>query len=199
MNRKILRRAWLVLASVLAVATGSTGVSNADPAGPNAAVALTLPAPTGPYSVGVTNRHLVDSGRADPWHPEQRRELMVHVWYPATVDRESPPAPWMPPGGRQAQDSYLAGLGVPEGSWTLAPSHSHPDAPAVDDRGRFPILLNSPGMTDTTGWSTAQAVDLASHGYVVVRAFFDAVFGRSGPGIIEIITSLARPEVIPHL
>jgi len=163
-------------------------------------VALTLPAPTGPYSVGVTNRHLVDSGRADPWHPEQRRELMVHVWYPATVDRESPPAPWMPPGGRQAQDSYLAGLGVPEGSWTLAPSHSHPDAPAVDDRGRFPILLNSPGTTDTTGWSTAQAEDLASHGYVVVvRAFFDAVFGRSGPGIIEIITSLARPEVIPHL
>lgn len=118
--------------------------------------------------MGVTDKHLVDSGRADPWHPEQRRELMVQVWYPATVDQESPSAPWMPPGGRQAQESYLSDLGVPEGSWTLAPSHSHPDAPAVDDHGRFPILLNSPGMTDTTGWSTAQAEDLASHGYVVV-------------------------------
>lgn len=162
------RCAGLVSAVVLALITGGAGVSTADPAAPNAAVVLTLPAPTGPYSVGVTDKHLVDSGRADPWHPEQRRELMVQVWYPATVDQESPSAPWMPPGGRQAQESYLSDLGVPEGSWTLAPSHSHPDAPAVDDHGRFPILLNSPGMTDTTGWSTAQAEDLASHGYVVV-------------------------------
>lgn len=112
--------------------------------------------------------HLVDSGRADPWHLDQRRELMVQVWYPATVDRGAPAAPWMPPGGRQAQNTYLDELGVPEGSWTLSPSHSQRDATALPDHGRFPILLNSPGMTDTTGWSTAQAEDLASHGYVVV-------------------------------
>lgn len=167
-NRMNLRWAGLVLASVLAVLTGSAGASNADPETPNAAVALTLPAPTGPHPVGVTDVHLVDSGRADPWHPGQRRELMVQVWYPAEADQGTPPAPWMPPGGRQAQDRYLAELGVPEGSWTLAPSHSRLDAPAAVDHGRFPILLNSPGMTDSTGWSTAQAEDLASHGYAVV-------------------------------
>ncbi|MGW0002986.1 alpha/beta hydrolase family protein [Nocardia grenadensis] len=163
-----LRRFGLVLAVVLAAVTGNAGVAYTDPAPPAAAVALRLPAPTGPYSVGVTEVHLVDSGRADPWHPDQRRELMVQIWYPAAVDRGAPAAPWMPSGGRQAQNAYLDELGVPEGSWILAPSHSHQDAPALTGHGRFPILLNSPGMTDTTGWSTAQAEDLAGHGYAVV-------------------------------
>ncbi len=93
---------------------------------------------------------------------------MVQIWYPAISDHTAPRAPWMPPGGRQAQHTYLDKLGVPEESWTLAPSHSYRDAPALPDHGRFPILLNSPGMTDTTGWSTTQAEDLASHGYAVV-------------------------------
>ncbi|OXR40377.1 hypothetical protein B7C42_07543 [Nocardia cerradoensis] len=30
------------------------------------------------------------------------------------------------------------------------------------------MLLNTPGMDDTTGWSTARAEDLASHCYIVV-------------------------------
>jgi predicted dienelactone hydrolase len=74
----------------------------------------------------------------------------------------------MPPGGREEQAEYLTRLGVPAGSWTLAPSHSRRDAPARADGRPFPVLLNSPGMDDTTGWSTAQAEDLASHGYIVV-------------------------------
>lgn len=168
LKRMKLRRTGLVLAAVLAAFTGSAGVAHTDPAAPAPAVALTLPAPTGPHSVGVTEVHLVDSGRADPWHPDQRRELMVQVWYPATVDRGATAAPWMPPGGRQAQNTYLDELGAPPGSWALAPGHSHQDAPALPEHGRFPVVLNSPGMTDTTGWSTAQAEDLASHGYAVV-------------------------------
>jgi dienelactone hydrolase len=53
-------------------------------------------------------------------------------------------------------------------AWSLGPSHSYPDRPARGEVGKFPVLLNSPGMGDATGWSTAQAEDLASHGYVVV-------------------------------
>lgn len=131
-------------------------------------VTIALPAPTGPYSVGVTEMPLIDPDRTDPWEPGRRRELMVQIWYPAGDADTAPTAAWMPPGGQLAQEGYLTELGVPQGSWALAPSHSRRDEPARTGSGRFPILLNSPGMDDTTGWSTAQVEDLASHGYVVV-------------------------------
>ncbi|WP_196054582.1 alpha/beta hydrolase family protein [Nocardia aurantiaca] len=127
-----------------------------------------MPAPTGPDPVGVTELHLIDANRADPWDPSRRRELMVQIWYPADDANSSPLAPWMPPGGREEQSYYLTQSGVASGSWALAPSHSRSDEPARAGSGQFPILLNSPGMDDTTGLSTAQAEDLASHGYVVV-------------------------------
>lgn len=170
MKRKGLRRLGLAVAATLMVAAaGGAGAGHASPVpAPDDAVAISLPAPTGPHPVGVTEVHLVDPERADPWRPGQHRELMVQIWYPAEGIDSAPLAPWMPPGGVQAQDTYLTELGVPQGSWVLAPSHSRRDVPARSDGGRFPVLLNSPGMTDTTGWSTAQAEDLASHGYAVV-------------------------------
>ncbi|WP_301327234.1 alpha/beta hydrolase family protein [Nocardia amikacinitolerans] len=149
------------------VAVSAVGVAEASPeAPPGDAVILSVPAPTGPYAVGVTELQLTDPDRADPWDAGRRRELLVQIWYPADGSRAAPAAPWMPLGGQEAQRSYLTELGVPEGSWSLGPSHSHRDEPA--GVGRFPVLLNSPGMGDTTGWSTAQAEDLASHGYIVV-------------------------------
>ncbi|PPJ35823.1 hypothetical protein C5E45_23725 [Nocardia nova] len=111
-----------------------------------------LPAPTGHYPVGVTDWYLDDADRADPW-TSGHRELMVQIWYPAADQSTAPTAAWMPPGGREEQAEYLTRLGVRAGSWTLAPSHSRRDAPARADGRPFPVLLNSPGMDDTTGWS----------------------------------------------
>ncbi|WP_148307055.1 alpha/beta hydrolase family protein [Nocardia nova] len=128
---------------------------------------MSLPAPTGRYPVGLTDWYLTDTDRSDPWTSGQR-ELMVQIWYPADDRPSAPGATWMPPGGREEQAEFLTELGVPSGSWDLAPSHSESDVPARSAGGRFPVLLHSPGMDDTTGWSTAQAEDLASHGYVVV-------------------------------
>ncbi|MGW5218030.1 alpha/beta hydrolase family protein [Nocardia sp. NPDC004085] len=131
------------------------------------AVVVSVPAPTGGNPVGVAELHLTDPGRSDPWD-EGRREVLVQIWYPAQDSGTSATAAWMSPGGREEQADYLAELGVPRQRWSLGASHSYPDRPAREGAGRFPILLNSPGMGDATGWSTAQAEDLASHGYVVV-------------------------------
>ncbi|MCP2288892.1 alpha/beta hydrolase family protein [Nocardia amikacinitolerans] len=167
MARNGLRRYVHATAAALMVAVSAVGVAEASPeALPSHAVTLSVLAPTGPYPVGVTELQLTDPDRADPWDAGRRRELLVQIWYPADGSRVGPAAPWMPLGGQEAQRSYLTELGVPEGSWSLGPSHSSRDQPA--GVGRFPVLLNSPGMGDTTGWSTAQAEDLASHGYVVV-------------------------------
>lgn len=150
-------------------ATAAAGVAEANPdTQADPAVTITLPAPTGPDPVGFTEVHLVDANRADPWDPSHRRELMVQIWYPADNADTSPLAPWMPPGGLAEQRYGLTQSGVASDSWALAPSHSRSDAQARAGSGKFPILLNSPGLDDTAGLNTAQAEDLASHGYIVV-------------------------------
>src|SRR5205085_481936 len=58
--------------------------------------AMTLPAPSGHYQVGMTNLHLRDTKRTDPWLPDGRpRELMVSLWYPATHTSSHPAAPYL--------------------------------------------------------------------------------------------------------
>lgn len=165
MKRRGLRRHIAAVAAAAVAATVAAGAAEAAPS--QNPVVVNLPAPTGHYPVGVTDWYLDDADRADPW-TSGHRELMVQIWYPAADQSTAPTAEWMPPGGREEQAEYLTRLGVPAGSWTLAPSHSRRDATARADGRAFPVLLNSPGMDDTTGWSTAQAEDLASHGYIVV-------------------------------
>ncbi|MBF4999484.1 hypothetical protein IRT45_20250 [Nocardia sp. BSTN01] len=165
MKRRGLRQQFAAVAAATMASTVPVGAAQAAPS--ERPVVVTLPAPTGNYPVGVSDWYLDDADRADPW-TSGRRELMVQIWYPAADGSTGPTAEWMPPGGREEQAEYLTELGVPSGSWTLAHSHSLRDAPARADGKPFPVLLNSPGMDDTTGWSTAQAEDLASHGYIVV-------------------------------
>ncbi|MFC3960948.1 alpha/beta hydrolase family protein [Nocardia jiangsuensis] len=153
-----------IAAAATALLASTTGTSVAAPP-PEPVVSIALPAPTGPSPAGVTEWHLTDASRTDPWTGDPR-EVLAQIWYPAT-EATGERAPWMPQGGRAEQDDFLTELGVPAGTWNLAPSHSHTDAPARHSGG-IPVLLNSPGMGDATGWSTAQAEDLASHGYAVV-------------------------------
>lgn len=65
-------------------------------------VRFELPSPTGRRPVGVTELHLVDRARTDPWVTGTHRELMVSVWYPARSAGESPRQPHMPPGTARA-------------------------------------------------------------------------------------------------
>ncbi|BDU00122.1 alpha/beta hydrolase family protein [Nocardia sputorum] len=153
--------AWTATMTTVAAAAAAPASLSAD------AMVISLPSPTGKNPVGLTELPLTDADRDDLW-TGGHRQLLVQIWYPAQDSGASAAAAWMPPGGRQEQADYLAELGVPQGSWSLGPSHSYPDRPARAEAGKFPVLLNSPGMGDATGWSTAQAEDLASHGYVVV-------------------------------
>lgn len=123
---------------------------------------FTLPAPTGPFAVGTRTRHLVDTKRPDPWVPtEPVRQLMIQLWYPAETVRGHPRAPWMTPATARAYEQIN---GLPEFRWPL--THGHTNAPVK--RGRWPMVLNSPGLGSPRADATSLVQDLASHGYVVV-------------------------------
>ncbi|WP_153036293.1 lipase [Amycolatopsis sp. YIM 10] len=125
-----------------------------------------LPEPGGRYPVGVTELHLVDHARQDPWVPGAVRELMVTVRYPA-LPSGKPFAPYMPPGVATAaaeEDGGLIGVDPARFDYEFA-THSRTGAAAF---GHQPVLLYSPGAKQSRALGTAQAEHLAGKGYVVV-------------------------------
>lgn len=155
----LLRRVGaLVIASVLA---GVPAAASAEP------VRFGLPAPTGSYPVGSVDLHLIDPNRADPWVPEEVRELMVTVRYPARPNT-APKAPYMAPGVATAVAATDAGKLEVEPNLLdyHFPTHSGLGAPAAG--GRRPVLLYSPGATLSRSHGTTHMEQLAGEGYIVV-------------------------------
>jgi predicted dienelactone hydrolase len=121
-----------------------------------------LPAPTGPHEVGRVSFDWVDPDRVEIYssNPQDRRELVLWVWYPAAPDPDAEwaaylPEPWAPAGHFLGLDA--AGL----------LSHAVADAAVADDQSTYPVLLLSPSGFPPL-LLAAIAEDLASHGYVVV-------------------------------
>ncbi|MEV0265879.1 esterase [Streptomyces sp. NPDC050617] len=148
------------------------GVSSPAAGAQRVAARAELPAPTGPYGIGTSSLRLTDHGRADPWKPAQRRELMVSFWYPAEGGGKRT-APYMRPGAAAhfgsagGAASFNHGLPVGTADWAATRTHAVEGAP-VARGGKRPVVLYSAGLGDPRTWNTALVEELASRGYVVV-------------------------------
>ncbi len=150
---------------------------------------LTLSGPTGCFDIGTIALHLVDHSRQDPFLPDPKaRELMISIWYPAFEAGRFPLAPWIPPEavallGAGLIPPPLVQVTEPGGNVVTQPgpplaipvdnvdfpvAHARLGAPAARSVTGNPVLLYSPGDETDREFGTAQAEDLASHGYVVV-------------------------------
>lgn len=166
-------RVFVLLALVGATASLATlaaAASSADPAdettrGRPAARdvgAPSVPRPTGSLPVGTETLTLVDPTRQDPFASRrERRRILAQVYFPA-VDRSRPRARYMPGGVANA----LASATVPAPVLRSIATHSQFGARAR--RGRYPVLVFSPGYSVPHYLYTGLLEDLASHGYVVV-------------------------------
>lgn len=120
---------------------------------------LRLPAPSGPYRVGIVDRELVDEARG--------RRLMVSVWYPS--EQSGAPAPLT-----SFPDQVAAGLGKLSGLPGLAFQHlrytrlaASLDVPLPAEGGPFPVLVFSHGLVGLRLQNSSTLQELASWGYVV--------------------------------
>jgi predicted dienelactone hydrolase len=128
-----------------------------------------LPTPTGPYGIGTRTYHWVDTARPDVFtaDPDDRRELVVQLWYPADPTASAPRAPYLQDGSVLGPLARLMGLpGFALQHFAHVRTHAVPDAP-VAGAGRYPVLLFSHGRGGYRQHNTAQVEELASHGYVV--------------------------------
>ena len=172
-----------------------------------------FPDPSGPYEIGTLTYHWVDADRPEVFtaDPDDRRELMVQVWYPAKGDPSSPRAPYI-----QDADAVTAAFArlfdVPKfllGNLKYVTTNAIPSAPVAapmaDDEPGYPVLIYLEGLGAFRQMNTFLVEELVSHGYVVVAidqpyTATDVVFpdGRQAEGLpFEQTKPLARQSFLP--
>jgi dienelactone hydrolase len=126
-----------------------------------------LPEPTGRCPVGITSLWLTDTSRPDPWATGVNvRELMVSLWYPA-MPSDGRRARYMTPAESELQLTSRGITGVPPGVLSTVRANAVAEATPAGRQRALPLVVLSPGFTNSRSVLTALAEDLASHGYVV--------------------------------
>lgn len=127
-----------------------------------------FPSLSGPYGVGVTQRYIVTNSH-ERHQLSTKRELMVHIYYPAQIDKKS-----MIPYNTDAiadvgQIYKMFGVAAKNLSRLNAIyTHAVPDAPKLS-HAQFPVIFFEHGYVGCLPTSyTALCEQIASHGYVVV-------------------------------
>lgn len=128
---------------------------------------IPFPELTGPYPVGRTSYHLVDASRPEHFsaNPDDLRELMIYVHYPADKSAKASLAPYADP---ILANGVAKAFDVP--SFPLRLFHSHAlNKPPCDKRdGGFPVIIFSPGLGMPPLLYTATLEEIASQGFAVV-------------------------------
>jgi pimeloyl-ACP methyl ester carboxylesterase len=129
--------------------------------------------PSGPYPEGKVSYHFIDDSRQEIWTdiPNDPRELMVTIWYPAlTPQKSSQHALYidrLPKMGNAFSKQY----GIPEFLFSHLPlvKTNAYFRPAVSEREKdYPVVLFLHGFPGMREMNTFQVEELASQGYIVV-------------------------------
>ncbi|TQR36988.1 carboxylic ester hydrolase [Lysinibacillus sphaericus] len=133
---------------------------------------LSFETPSGPFAVGTTLYHWVDEKRDEPYtkDPNDRRKLMVQIWYPAEERGEGRGTPYIRNVNEVAEGLEKA-LSIPAFAFSqlgLVKSHAYPEARLSDSENRYPVLLFSHGFNGFRNQNTFEVEELASQGYIVL-------------------------------
>ena len=131
-----------------------------------------LPPLTGRFEVGTISVDMIDPARDEIYtlDPDDKRQIIIQLWYPADVAPDAPRAPWI--GDIAIGGPAIARtLGLPGfllDHIALARTHSVASANVSDALPRYPVLVFSHGLGGLRNQNTFQVEELASHGYIVV-------------------------------
>ncbi|MEM6680865.1 MAG: hypothetical protein AAF607_01340 [Pseudomonadota bacterium] len=131
-----------------------------------------IPAPSGPYSVGMRTFELSDETRPGLFGVEANapRRLLVRVWYPAQVPTGAKPAPYFSAAeAKTTARAFGEFMKFPPLMTYLkhVKTNAYPNAPLANGITQLPPILFSHGALSRLNQSTFLMEDLASHGYGV--------------------------------
>jgi hypothetical protein len=131
----------------------------------------TIPAPDGPYAIGTRSYELTDASRQEIYSgKEEARRFQIQIWYPARGASADKRAPWMPNADifAPAIASYIHMPSFFLDHLQLVTMPAYQDSQVALASEGYPVILFSHGWNGFNAQSTGQALQLASHGYVVV-------------------------------
>ncbi len=161
-----------------------------------------IPSPSGPYQVGTRIYELTDASRKELYSgKDEARRFQIQVWYPSEPTPTDQHAPWM-----QHADIYsraISGfLEVPPfflDHLALVKTPAFQDSPPAESSSAYPIILFSHGWQGFAAQNSGQAIELASHGYVVVAVqhTYGAIITVFDDGTIADNNPSALPDGAP--
>ncbi len=143
---------------------------------PAVALPILLPVPnvpraSGAYQVGTTIYTLTDESRAEIYSgQDEARRFKIQIWYPSKPRPSDKPAPWI-----ARADIFSPAISdllkLPPfflDHLALVQTPALQDAPIAPSSTQYPLIVFSHGWKGFAAQNTVQAIQLASHGYVVV-------------------------------
>ncbi|PQJ80782.1 alpha/beta hydrolase family protein [Polaribacter porphyrae] len=134
---------------------------------PTALPIFELPKPTGNYKIGSNYIHLkTERDELITQNPNDKRELMIKVWYPAIIKNEKK-EPYLNNGDRIG---FATKYGLPK--WTfnyldLVETNTYISPKIADEK--FPVLIFSHGSYSKASGYYAIIEEIVSKGYIVLN------------------------------
>ncbi len=130
-----------------------------------------IPAPSGPYAIGTSIYEMIDSSRKELYSDkDEPRRIMIQVWYPAEIESTDVKAPWVTNASifAPAIANFIEMPSYFLDHLALVDIPAYQNATLADSGKPFPVILFSHGWKGFNAQNSGQALELASHGYVVV-------------------------------
>jgi predicted dienelactone hydrolase len=133
---------------------------------------ITLPTPPGAYSIGSVLYHWTDTSRDEIYssNPNDKRELMVQIWYPAQSTAKTETIPFID-NADVALPALSKVIQIPAfvlEHLRLVTTHTYRNAPIRDSRLPYPVVISSHGGQSYRTASLSQMEALASSGYIAI-------------------------------
>ncbi|MBE7432422.1 MAG: hypothetical protein HS100_00760 [Anaerolineales bacterium] len=130
-----------------------------------------IPAPSGPFQVGTRIIEMIDESRRELYSgKDEPRRYMIQAWYPADVKETDERAPWMERADifAPAIATYidLPSFFLDHLALAQIPTYKNADIAASGEK--FPVILFSHGWNGFNAQNAGQALELASHGFIVI-------------------------------
>ena len=130
-----------------------------------------IPLPSGPYQVGTRIYELTDPSRKEIYSgKDESRRFMIQVWYPSEVSASDERAPWMTNADifAPAIATYIDMPPFFLNHLALVKMPAYRESKIIPSSTAYPLILFSHGWNGFNAQNSGQAIQLASHGYIVV-------------------------------
>jgi predicted dienelactone hydrolase len=162
-----------------------------------------IPAPNGPYPVGTRIYELTDTARKEVYSgKDEARRFMIQVWYPSEADSSDQRAPWMA-NAEIFAPAIATHIDMPAfflDHLALVEMPAYKDSNLAPTNDGYPVILFSHGWNGFNAQNTGQAIQLASHGYVVIgiQHTYGAVITVFNDGTVANNNPSALPSGAPN-